>query len=377
MDKEKKTSSNPKRRTRTFRTAVDRWASVGPYYAMFPLDFAYEIVKRYTQPGDRVLDPFVGRGSSIYAAAATGRTGCGIEINPVGWVYSKAKLRPTTQGRVIQRLHDVGHRAAAVSINEAKLPEFFEWAYSVGVLRFLLAARETLRWQESKVDRTLMTFILVYLHGKRSRSLSNQMRDSKAMAPDYAIRWWKDRDMSPPDVEPLEFLEQRIAWRYKKGKPDLSGEVLLGDSMRLLDSGRYRRAFAKPFDLLFTSPPYCGVTNYHYDQWLRLWMLGQQPTPKQRGGRWQRKFESQSDYRDLLAGVFRGAAKRMSREAVVVVRTDAREFTHTATLEALQTAFPYKQLNEEKRPYSGQTQTALFGDPSKKPGEVDLVMTPR
>ena len=59
-----------KRRARTFGTAVDRWASVGPYYAMFPLDFAYEIVKRYTQPGDRVLDPFVGRGSSIYAAAA-------------------------------------------------------------------------------------------------------------------------------------------------------------------------------------------------------------------------------------------------------------------------------------------------------------------
>jgi hypothetical protein len=341
---------------------------------MFPIDFAYEVVEKYTQPGDRVLDPFVGRGSSIYAAAATGRTGCGIEINPVGWVYSTVKLRPTTQGRVVQRLREIGREASGVSVEQAKLPDFFKWAYSSDVLRFLLAAREKLRWRESKVDRTLMAFILVCLHGKRSASLSNQMRDSKAMAPDYAVRWWMEREMGPPVVDPIAFFEQRIEWRYSKGRPDLPGEVLLGDSVRLLGSGCYRRAFAKPFDLLFTSPPYCGVTNYHYDQWLRLWMLGHDPSPRRQGGRWQKKFESRSDYRELLAAVFERAAPHMGDDAVVVVRTDAREFTLTATIEALQIAFPDKELREERRPVNGQTQTALYGDISQKPGEVDLVM---
>lgn len=344
---------------------------------MFPLDFAYKVVKTYTQPGDRVLDPFVGRGSSIYAAAATGRTGCGIEINPVGWVYSTVKLCPTTPGRVIQRLREIEREAASVCLQRAGLPEFFEWAYSPAVLRFLLAARASLRWRESKVDRTLMAFILIYLHGKRSSSLSNQMRDSKAMAPDYAVRWWAEREMRPPEVDPVTFLEQRVEWRYKKGQPDLPGDVLLGDSAQLLNSGHHRRAFAEPFDLLFTSPPYCGVTNYHYDQWLRLWMLGQIPSPKRRGGRWQRKFESQSDYRNLLARVFGGAARHMSEDAVVVVRTDARRFTLTATIEALQVAFPNKRMNQERQPFQGQTQTALYGDASKKPGEVDLVMIPK
>lgn len=371
-----KTDSVPKRPVRTFGTAVDRWASVGPYYAMFPLAFAREVVEKYTQPGDCLLDPFVGRGSSIYAAAASGRTGCGMEINPVGWVYSSVKLRPATKERVLQRLREVGHESASVEIGRERLPEFFDWAFSADVLRFLLTARETLRWKESKVDRTLMAFILVYLHGKRSSSLSNQMRDSKAMAPDYAVRWWAEREMKPPDVDPIAFLQQRIEWRYKKGKTDLPGAVLLGDSMRLLGL-RHQRAFAKPFDLLFTSPPYCGVTNYHYDQWLRLWVLGHPPSPRRRGGRWQRKFESQADYRDLLAGVFGGAARRMSEKAVVVVRTDAREFTLLATKEALRAAFPNKQLHEERQPFKGQTQTALYGDSSRKPGEVDLVMVPR
>ena len=365
------------RQGRKFQTAIDRWAGVGPYYAMFPVNFAFEVIETYTRPGDRILDPFVGRGSSIYAAAAKGRSGCGIEINPVGWVYSSVKLRPTTQGRVLKRLGAIGREAKEVVVERANLPPFFEWAYSPDVLCFLLAAREGLRWRRSKVDRTLMAFILVSLHGKRSSSLSNQMRDSKAMAPDYAVQWWTEREMSPPNVDPVTFLEQRIAWRYKKGQPDLSGDILLGDSVRLLGSGYQRRAFSEPFDLLFTSPPYCGVTNYHYDQWLRLWMLGQYPSPRRRGGRWQRKFGSKSDYRELLAGVFGRAAPRMSKNSVVVVRTDARDFTLSATVEALQLAFPTKELREEQRPFTGQTQTALYGDTSEKPGEIDLIMTPK
>lgn len=366
-----------RRRQHTFGTPIDRWASVGPYYAMFPLDFAYDVINEYTAPGARVLDPFLGRGSSIYAAAASGRAGCGIEINPVGWVYSTVKLQPATHERVLRRLRLIGDEAVNVKTEDANLPAFFEWAYSKPVLRFLLAVRASLRWRTSMVDRTLMAFVLIYLHGKRESSLSNQMRDSKAMAPDYAVRWWREREMGPPEIDPVAFLEKRMEWRYRKGIPRLAGDVLFGDSMKLLNSHSYRRAFEEPFDLLFTSPPYCGVTNYHYDQWLRLWMLGQMPSPRRRGGRWHRKFESHSDYRELLGGVFGGASRRMRRDAVVVVRTDAREFTLGATIDALEAAFPTKRMDQVQHPVCGRTQTALYGDSSKKPGEVQLVMVPR
>lgn len=365
----------PKRRT--FQTAVDRWAGVGPYYAMFPVEFAFDVVKKYTEPGDQILDPFVGRGTSIYAAGASNRQGCGIEINPVGWVYSTVKLRPVTQGRVISRLREIGRATSDLDPIQAELPEFFEWAYTPHVLQFLLRAREHLRWRHSRIDATLMAFILVYLHGRRSSSLSNQTRDSKAMAPDYSVRWWKERNMHPPEVDPVPFLEQRIEWRYKKGRPELSGTVHLGDSINILASHRQRRGFEKPFDLLFTSPPYYDVTNYHYDQWLRLWMLGGPNYPKRQEGRWQKKFESQPDYRTLLKGVFGGAAPRMRKDAVAYIRTDARPFTFNATIEALQEAFPNKNIQEVRQPFRTKTQTALYGDSAKKPGEVDLILTPR
>jgi len=59
---------------------------------------------------------------------------------------------------------------------------------------------------------------------------------------------------------------------------------------------------------------------------------------------------------------------------VVFVRTDARTFTLEATKKALKRAFPRKKLLVRRQPLSGQSQTALFGDTGKKPGEVDLIM---
>ena len=106
--------------------------------------------------------------------------------------------------------------------------------------------------------------------------------------PDYAVDWWRARRMRPPTVDPVEFMENRIKWRYAKGIPTTTDSfVYLGDCTERLGDVRDR---VKRFDLprprlLFTSPPYCGVTNYHYDQWLRRWLLGGTPNALAVSGR--------------------------------------------------------------------------------------------
>src|SRR5881628_1632641 len=248
-------------------TAVDRWVGVGPYYAMFPVEFAFDVVRCFSNSGDGVLDPFAGRATGIFAAAASGRRAVGIEINPVGWLYGTVKLKPAAKRNVLRRLQEVATLAANGNFKEEleALPEFFRWGYVQRVRRFLVCARQTLRWRSSRVDATVMAFLLTYLHGKRGAALSNQMRDGKAMSPDYAVRWWREREMRPATVDPVGFLAKRIDWRYKKGVPQCpQGEVRFGDCIRVLkrlsddvESGRRR-----PFRLLFASPPYCGITNY-------------------------------------------------------------------------------------------------------------------
>mgnify|MGYP001569289467 CR=1 FL=1 len=99
-----------------YETAASRWAGVGPYYAMFPASFATEIVKEYTKLGQIILDPFAGRATSLFAAAAEGRIGLGVEINPVGWVYGKAKLQTASRGSVEKRLRWLGEKASKFAV---------------------------------------------------------------------------------------------------------------------------------------------------------------------------------------------------------------------------------------------------------------------
>jgi len=365
---------------RTYETAARRWEGVGPYYAMFPTSFADDVVAHYTEPGEVVLDPFAGRGTTVFSAAHQGRRGLGIEINPVGWIYAKTKLCPAQKDAVTRRLNELRELSSDNERQAQAIPAFFHSCFSQQVLEYLLTAREHLDWQYNRTDRTTMALLLVHLHGKREASLSNQMRQTKSMAPDYAIRWWQERKLKPPEIDPAAFMIKRLEWRYAKGLPEVQeSEIHLGNSElhlpRLSDMARRR---GQPVRLLFTSPPYFGLTNYHYDQWLRLWLLGGPPTARRVPGTTELrgKFENVARYKGLLQNVFEGAAELLSSKGVIYVRTGQDVITYITTREVLQNVFPGHQLHMTPRPYTRPTQTSLFGDVEKKAGEVDLIMTP-
>lgn len=364
-----------------YDSAARRWAGLGPYYAMFPTEFADRVVRKYTDEGDLVLDPFAGRGTAIFSAATQNRAAVGVEINPVGFVYAKAKLAPAEHDAVAEQVRLIARASTARRYAEdAKaLPVFFRRCFAARVRRFLLAARERLDWRRSTLDRTTMAIILVYLHGKQGAALSNQMRQTKSMSPDYAIRWWEDHAMAPPDIDPAEFLKSRLEWRYAKGTPECEAStVYLGNSLIVLQriGAQVAQGALQRANLLFTSPPYCGITNYHYDQWLRLWMLGGPPNAHRNGNGRSGKFEHQDNYRILLEQVFRRAKRILHRDAIVYVRTDARQFTRDTTISVLREVFPGKTMSVRRRPINGATQTQLFGDFGEKAGEVDLVLMP-
>ncbi len=224
-----------------------------------------------------------------------------------------------------------------------------------------------------------MALLLVNLHGKREASLSNQMRQTKSMSPDYAVNWWKERNLRPPIVDPIAFMEKRIKWRYTKGVPVGSDSfVYLGDStVRLRDvRKRANRLSLPPATLLLTSPPYCGITNYHYDQWLRLWLLGGPPNALAISGRYKGKFADQQKYKELLFNVFSRARPLLDENAVVYVRTDHREITLKMTTSVLEEVFPTKRMFRYSRQVEKPTQTHLFRNKIEKSAEVDIVLLP-
>ncbi len=362
---------------RLFDTAAKRWAGVGPYYAMFPVAFADEVVSKYTEEKDTVLDPFAGRGTAIFSAAVNGRHGIGIELNPVGWVYARAKLSPASKDEVAERFEVLGRRAVRFADEARALPTFFHRCFNRNVRRFLVAARTDLDWRRNQIDRTAMALLLVNMHGKREASLSNQMRQTKAMSPDYSIEWWDTKQLDPPDVDPVEFMLDRLKWRYAKGVPTVTdSRMYLGDNLDLLSRIQHIEPKRKA-RLLLTSPPYFCLTNYHYDQWLRLWLLGGAPNALRVAGRNRGKFEHTAGYKKLLTTTFRKSAACLRPDAVVYVRTGRDNVTRNATRDALREVFPRKRLIEHDRPFERPTQTDLFGEASTSGGEVDQIMLPQ
>ncbi|MEM0940953.1 MAG: DNA methyltransferase [Bacteroidota bacterium] len=363
-----------------YKSAEARWARFGPYYAMFPLEFAFEIVEKYSKSGDYIIDPFAGRCSSIYAGGVLGRNSLGIEINPVGWLYGSVKINPADKEEVIDRLLEIYRKRNYYNRSIEKMPEFYRMCYCDEVLKFLLAVRTNLDWQNNNVDATLMSILLVYLHGKLGEGLSNQMRMTKSMGMNYSIEWWKkNRLETPPEINPCDFILKKIDWRYGKGKPKVTeSEVVFGDSSTELDAivDRAERNDTK-YSLLFTSPPYCSITDYHADQWLRLWLLGGSVKPQKLKDKHKGRFVNREEYYELLDNVFGNCSKMMDEKSTIYVRTDKRDFTYNSTLEILKKHFPKHGVTILEKPLTKdtKTQTKLFGDKSMKPGEVDIILT--
>ena len=77
------------------------------YLASFPAALAHAFIARYSRPGDVVLDPFSGRGTTPLQACAEGRIGVGNDLNPFAHLLTAAKVDAPSpaEARKIGRAH--------------------------------------------------------------------------------------------------------------------------------------------------------------------------------------------------------------------------------------------------------------------------------
>lgn len=329
-------------------TAAQRWYTFGRYYAMFPLSFAHDAIAGLTQPGELVLDPFCGRGNAPFTAAVLGRPSIGIDINPVGWLFSAVKLQPEFDpGKLLHRLTEVAR--AQTKQDRRGRTRFETMAWSPSVRAFLRSARRELDWRSSTLDRTLMAFIALHMQDKIGAGLSNNLWPTIACSPQYAVKWWSINGMiHPPNVDPVALLTKKISRRYQYGTPhQAQGKAWLSDAQIALKDSEGLNA-----SLLLTSPPYNGVTDYWNDHWIRLWLLGYSLRKD-----WSRsaRYQSVEAYRSLIHGVFLEARRHLADDAAILVRSDRRRQTATTCIEALRQTWPDRRvlIRSHEAPHAG------------------------
>jgi methylase of polypeptide subunit release factors len=64
------------------------------YCAQFPTEIVETALDQYTKPGDSVLDPFCGSGTTLVACLAHGRKAIGTDIDVLAGMLTQVKCQP-------------------------------------------------------------------------------------------------------------------------------------------------------------------------------------------------------------------------------------------------------------------------------------------
>ncbi|MCH8551978.1 MAG: site-specific DNA-methyltransferase [Natronospirillum sp.] len=251
--------------------------AICPYFTMFPLEFPLQVIKKHMKDRPVVLDPFCGRGTTLFAARNLGLESWGIDTSPVAVAIARAKLASCDLN---EPLH-LAERLICES-DDAPIPstEFFKAAYHRDTLRDLCALRHGLLNIETETNASavLRAAILGCLHGPLPKNIenvgyfSNQMPRTYASKPDYAVRFWKERSLKAPRIDVLQVLRRKIGRLVGLDQASSCSisQVLHGDAQ----SAEVFRSLRTSPSIVITSPPYYGMKTYVQDQWLRNWFLG-------------------------------------------------------------------------------------------------------
>ncbi|AGM27613.1 putative DNA modification methylase [Mycobacteroides abscessus] len=309
----------------------ERLNTACPYFTMFPLSFPIQLLAR-ASAGQWVLDPFCGRGTTLFAARMLGLPAVGIDANPVAAAVAAAKVSPVD----LVDVEAMAVRILTESLPAAEVPEgeFWELCYHRRTLADICVLRESLAGMpaDNASANLLRAIVLGILHGplrKREPTyLSNQMPRTYATKPNAAVKFWKNREMTAPYVNVRSAVLRRLQYTLAETPAAQPGAVHLGEASQVL--ARLRRRF----DWVITSPPYYRMYTYLPDQWLRNWFVGG-PAAVDYSVAGQISHSSETDFAADLGRVWSKTAARCNPGATLAIRFGALPSVKSSSPEEL------------------------------------------
>lgn len=242
------------------------------YRACFKPQLPEFFIERLTTPGEGVLDPFMGRGTTPVQAALMGRRPMGNDVNPISVLLTRPRLAPPPLAAVVRRLQDVTW-GEAKTVREDLLA-----FYHPETLERLCALREWLL-REAPLDDPcpdpatdwlrMVTlnrltghspgFFSVYtLPPNQATSVANQLRINVK------------RGQVPPLRDVSAIILKKTRQLLKDGPPPVHPPAILGTG----PASAMAHVPAGSAALVVTSPPFLDIVQYAQDNWLRCWFAG-------------------------------------------------------------------------------------------------------
>lgn len=274
------------------------------YPAKFHPPVVGHLLRRYTHPGETILDPFCGSGTLMVEASATGRLSVGTDVDPLAIAISRAKTR-RYDIEVLDGLSAALHEALAPlerSPNEYELRMHedlteLEYEQELGDLwvpaiprlhhwfrKYVSVDLAKIRHEIASMDADASSkdlFFLVFASILRNASNADPVPVSGLEVTSHMLK----RDAEGRNVNPFALFraKSKRTLRAIANSSSLLGsvpepEVFMADATSLTVQSR--------IDGVITSPPYHNAVDYYRRHQLEMF--------------WLQLTESQADRLELL-----------------------------------------------------------------------------
>lgn len=231
---------------------------------------AYHLVKTFLPQGGTLLDPFSGVGTIPFEGALNNILSYGIDISPLAYIVSSAKVYKCDKYKCDKYLNDM-----TVFLNSNAVPDEYKKVnalfgynktlseyYHPDTFNEILLARMFIATYPPKSPEEMLVVacLLHILHGNRPYALS---RKSHPIVP-YA----------PTGIFEYKNLITKVSEKMKKSLEALPETGFINGKMFLADSTLKWPYELNNLDAIITSPPFYDSTRFYLANWIRLWFIG-------------------------------------------------------------------------------------------------------
>jgi hypothetical protein len=242
---------------------------LAPYIGKLKTSIARALISEFSEPGDKVLDPFSGSGVVPLEALLLGRSVIANDLNPYAVVLTRAKLFPlrSAEEAVTKAVNyvDSAKQLAKRCNYQVQAPAWVRAFYHPKTLAEVKILADLLR---SGRQWFLLANLLGILHHQRPGFLSYPSS--------HLVPYLRCKNFPRNECPEL--------YKYRDVTPRLTAKILRsyrrfdgfeGWLTRIVSRAVVSRLTAPiQADIAITSPPYMNALDYGRDNRLRLWFLG-------------------------------------------------------------------------------------------------------
>jgi site-specific DNA-methyltransferase (cytosine-N4-specific) len=242
--------------------------SLHPYPAKFPPPLPRYLLKHFAHPGQTVLDPFCGSGTTLVEARITGINAIGVDVNGLSVLLSKVKATPLSSAQL---------KEIENFVSEVKNDTFY-WSFGNKPVIKVREIEGLNHWFQANVadeisflldkidlhpDEDVKDFLKIILSSIIVR-ISKQESDTRFAAIDKETK----------DCLTFELFVTR-ATEYVRKMAEFSALVSTETTLEVRNADSRDLSFLEKnqIDLIITSPPYANTYDYYlYHKFRKRWL---------------------------------------------------------------------------------------------------------